>query len=470
MRNLKKLAAMMLALAITFALTVSAFAAVNDTGFSDVDADAWYAEAVMYCREHGLMNGTSSTTFDPDSSLTRAMMVTVLYRMAGSPDVSGTDAFSDTVEGSYYSDAVLWASQQDIVNGYGGGLFGTDDPVSREQIATILWRYAGRPAAEEAWNYADRAETSGYAVSAVDWAGSNGIMGTVSSNAFEPKSDATRAQTADAMMKYSRAQQTEPNPGTENKVLVAYFSGTGTTRGVAQNLAAALGSDVADLHEITPEEPYTAADLDYTNSNCRSVREQHDPNARPAISGSVENMEQYDVVFLGYPIWNNDAPRIIYTFLESEEFSGKTVVPFCTSGGSGISSSVSNIRGLAGDASWLDGRRCSSGDTVSTLSNWANSLGLDFTSGTTAPPNQEPQVLVAYFSATNTTEGVAQHIAYALDADLYEITSAVPYTSADLNYGDSNSRTTKEMNDPISRPEISGSVSNMEDYDIVFLG
>ncbi len=160
-------------------------------------------------------------------------------------------------------------------------------------------------------------------------------------------------------------------------------------------------------------------------------------------------MEQYDVVFLGYPIWNNDAPRIIYTFLENEEFNGKTIVPFCTSGGSGISNSVSNIRGLASDATWLEGRRCSSSDTTSTLASWANGLGLDFTSGTAAPApqpapdaNQEPQVLVAYFSATNTTEGVAQHIADALDADLYEITPAVPYTSADLKYGDSNSRTT----------------------------
>ena len=150
----------------------------------------------------------------------------------------------------------------------------------------------------------------------------------------------------------------------------------------------ALGSDVADLYEITPEEPYTAADLDYTNSNCRSVREQQDPDVRPAISGSVENMAQYDIVFLGYPIWNNDAPRIIYTFLESEELSGKTIIPFCTSGGSGISNSVSNIRGLADDATWLDGRRCNGSDTAATLESWVNSLDLDFTSGdadTTAP-------------------------------------------------------------------------------------
>ena len=132
-----------------------------------------------------------------------------------------------------------------------------------------------------------------------------------------------------------------------------------------------LGSDVAVLHEITPEQPYTAADLDYTNSNCRSVTEQHDPNARPAIANHVTNMSDYDIVFLGYPIWNNDAPRIIYTFLESENLSGKTIVPFCTSGGSGIANSVSNSRGLASGATWMEGRRCSGSDTSSALASWA---------------------------------------------------------------------------------------------------
>jgi len=240
---LKKFAAMMLALTLTFALSVTVFAAVDDTGFSDVDADAWYAEAVMYCQEHDLMNGTTNTTFAPDSSLTRAMLVTVLYRMAGSPTVSGTAAFSDTVDGAYYSDAVLWASQQGVVAGYGNGLFGTNDPVSREQMTTILWRYTGSPAAENTGNFTDQSETASYAVTAVNWASANGIIRTVSSNLFAPKASATRAQVANALMNYSRSQQTTPTPSTEGKVLVAYFSGTGTTRGVAQNLVTALGSD-----------------------------------------------------------------------------------------------------------------------------------------------------------------------------------------------------------------------------------
>lgn len=133
MKNLKRLAALMMAAILTLALSVTVFAAVEDTGFSDVSADSWYAEAVMYCREHSLMFGTSDTTFAPESNLTRAQLATVLYRIAGSPAVTGRDVFTDTPDGAWYTDAVLWASQQNLVSGYGGGLFGPKIrfPVSR---------------------------------------------------------------------------------------------------------------------------------------------------------------------------------------------------------------------------------------------------------------------------------------------------------------------------------------------------
>ena len=141
MKHLKKTLSLALAVLLALGISVPAFAAVEDTGFSDVDASAWYAEAVMYCREHGLMNGTSNTTFAPESSLTRAMLVTVLYRSAGSPAVTGTDNFSDTMAGAYYADAVLWASQQGLVSGYGNGLFGTNDPITQAHLNLIFQRY-----------------------------------------------------------------------------------------------------------------------------------------------------------------------------------------------------------------------------------------------------------------------------------------------------------------------------------------
>lgn len=158
------------------------------------------------------------------------------------------------------------------------------------------------------------------------------------------------------------------------KVLVAYFSATGTTEGVAEHIATGLN---AELYEIVPEQPYTSADLDWNDNDSRSTIEMNDPNARPAISGSVENMEQYDVVFIGYPIWWYDAPRIVSTFMESYDFSGKTIVPFCTSGGSGIGSSATNLEQLTSGAEWLEGQRLNGSDSQDEVMEWVNSLGLD---------------------------------------------------------------------------------------------
>ena len=110
MKQFKKLGALLTALAVVCSVSVAAFAAVEDTGFADVAADSWYADAAAYCRDSGLMSGTGGTTFSPDAAMTRAMLATVLYRLAGSPAVTGTDAFTDTADGTWYADAVLWAS------------------------------------------------------------------------------------------------------------------------------------------------------------------------------------------------------------------------------------------------------------------------------------------------------------------------------------------------------------------------
>ena len=164
--------------------------------------------------------------------------------------------------------------------------------------------------------------------------------------------------------------------GEENgKVLVAYFSATGTTKTLAEYAADAMG---ADLYEIVPEEPYTDDDLNHSNRNTRATAEQNDKNVRPAISGSVENMEQYEIVFLAFPIWWGEEPRIMDTFVEAYDFSGKTIVPFCTSGGSGIGSSGENMQNLStGDATWLDGERLSSSASREDMVDWINGLGLD---------------------------------------------------------------------------------------------
>jgi flavodoxin len=377
---MKKTLSLLLASALIAGVCIQAQASVEDTGFSDVAADAWYAEAVQYCRDHELMNGTGGNAFSPDDTMTRSMLAVVLYRIAGSPAVTGTDDFIDTADGAWYADAVLWASQQGLVGGYGNGLFGTNDPVSREQIATILWRYAGSPAAETGDDFADESSIAAYATTAVDWARINGIVNGKEGNRFDPKGDATRAQVATILMNYTETQQSEPSTdpdsttNTNTKVLVAYFSATNNTRPLAEYVADAAG---ADLYEITPAVPYTSADLNYNDSSTRATVEQNDASARPAISGSVENMADYDVVFIGYPIWWGQAPRIISTFLESYDLSGKTIIPFCTSGSSGIGSSATNLHSLAPNANWLAGQRFSSGTSRDTMVNWVNSMELD---------------------------------------------------------------------------------------------
>ena len=157
-----------------------------------------------------------------------------------------------------------------------------------------------------------------------------------------------------------------------SRILVAYFSATGTTRVLAEYAADILD---ADLYEIVPEVPYTDDDLAYY-TNCRADREQNDPDARPAISGCVDQMAEYDIVFLGYPIWHGQAPRIISTFLESYDFAGKTVVPFCTSHSSGIGSSDTNLHALASDANWLPGRRFAAETARETIEDWIGGLDL----------------------------------------------------------------------------------------------
>lgn len=209
--------------------------------------------------------------------------------------------------------------------------------------------------------------------------GSSDVENSVAEEMSEPESSAAESEQENETAQPGETEETEPVPETDTgmegaKVLVAYFSATNTTEGVAEHIANGLN---ADLYEIVPEEPYTEADLNYNDDNSRSTIEMNDPSARPAISGSVENMEQYDIVFIGYPIWWGEAPRIVSTFMESYDFSGKTIVPFCTSGGSGIGSSDSNLEQLTSGADWLDGRRLNGSDSEETVMEWVNGLGLD---------------------------------------------------------------------------------------------
>ena len=162
-------------------------------------------------------------------------------------------------------------------------------------------------------------------------------------------------------------KSTQEGIDVSTKTLVVYFSCTGTTELVAEYITEILG---ADSYQIVPEDPYTEADLAYY-TNGRADQEQNDPDVRPAISGGVENMDEYDTIILGYPIWHGQAPRIISTFLESYDFSGKTIVPFCTSHSSGIGSSADNLHVLCADSTlWMEGRRFEAGTSKKTIEEW----------------------------------------------------------------------------------------------------
>ena len=193
------------------------------------------------------------------------------------------------------------------------------------------------------------------------------IQAEETSNSEQADTEAKESETLPSV------SEPEQEADMEHKTLVVYFSATGTTEPLAEYAAEILG---ADIYEIVPEQPYTEADLAYY-TNGRADQEQNDPNARPVISGNVENMDEYDTLILGYPIWHGQAPRIISTFLESYDFSGKTIVPFCTSHSSGIGSSADNLHELRPDSvNWLDGKRFEAGTSKEVLEEWLGSLGI----------------------------------------------------------------------------------------------
>lgn len=153
--------------------------------------------------------------------------------------------------------------------------------------------------------------------------------------------------------------------------LVAYFSATGTTARAAHAIADAIG---ADLYEIAPAEPYTSADLNWNDRASRSSREMNDESCRPAIAGTVENMDAYDTVFVGFPVWWYVEPRIIDTFLESYDFAGKTVVPFATSGGSSLGRAPQRMQQIAAGSTVTGGKLLNGRQSADALRAWAESL------------------------------------------------------------------------------------------------
>ena len=372
MKAIKKLSFLAAAALIACPSGFTTLAADGTDGYRDVEPAAWYYEAVDYCSENGIMNGMDDGLFVPDGELTRAMLVSSIYRIEGEPETDANGAFADVDDGAWYADAVNWAYASGIISGNDANLFEPDEPITKEDTAAILWRAEGSPAVDGAEDFADETSISAYAAQAVDWARVNGVIGG-DGNVFDPQGEITRAETA-SMLYHWRADSEEKNVTVNENdgILIAYFSHTGNTRGVAGDIAGITGGDV---FEIVPLEPYPE---DYDAIAERSQAEL-DGGILPEIAGSVENMDDYDTIILGFPIWYNDIPMIINTFIESYDLDGKTIAPFSTSGSDSISGALSTIEKLCPEAEITEGLSIIGGELDSAAelaARWIDEIGI----------------------------------------------------------------------------------------------
>lgn len=196
------------------------------------------------------------------------------------------------------------------------------------------------------------------------------IMSSKSNNESSSKNTSSNAQKNNTINSNENNDENSTKENTTNgkKIAVIYFSASGTTKGVAETISKETG---ADLIEIVPKEKYTSADLNWNDSKSRTSVECNDSKSRPEIANTI-NVENYNVIYLGYPIWWGDVPHIILTFMDTYQLDGKTVIPFCTSGGTGISGSMSTLKGYNKNVNWIDGKKLSSSE--SEIKNWISSL------------------------------------------------------------------------------------------------
>lgn len=288
-----------------------------------------------------------------------------------------------------------------------------------------------------------------------------------------------------------QTNESTPTPSNANgKNLVVYFSMPdnvddstvvidGETLGNTQYMAYVIQETVgADIFRIEPETPYPT---DHDKLVDLAKEEQND-NARPKIKDMIENFDTYENIFVGYPNWWGDMPMILYSFFDKYDFSGKTIIPFNTHGGSGFSDTISTIKELEPNAEVLDGKSISRNDIQDAeqeIVDWVNSLDLkqaeeqpDSSAEAQQPTDEAGKTLVVYYSATGNTENVANYIAAATNGDLFKLEPTEPYSDADLNWTDDNSRVVREHDNPDERDIVlvKSTVENWDEYDTIFIG
>lgn len=289
----------------------------------------------------------------------------------------------------------------------------------------------------------------------------------------------------------SQTNESTPTPSNTNgKNLAVYFSMPdnvddstvvidGETLGNTQYMAYVIQETVgADIFRIEPETPYPT---DHDKLVDLAKEEQND-NARPKIKDMIENFDTYENIFVGYPNWWGDMPMILYSFFDEYDFSGKTIIPFNTHGGSGFSGTISTIKELEPNAEVLDGKSISHNDIQDAeqeIVDWVNSLDLkqaeeqpDSSAEAQQSTDEAGKTLVVYYSATGNTENVANYIAAATNGDLFKLEPTEPYSDADLNWTDDNSRVVREHDNPDERDIalVKSTVENWDEYDTIFIG
>lgn len=281
---------------------------------------------------------------------------------------------------------------------------------------------------------------------------------------------------------------TTPAVSGTGKTLVVYYSATGSTESAANYIATATG---ADVFELEPVNPYTDADLNWTDENSRVVDEHENESKRNVelVSTTVPNWETYDTVFIGYPIWWGIAAWPVNNFVKANDFTGKTVIPFCTSASSGLGESGTLLADMAGTGDWQVGMRFSSGVNESDVNEWAKSV-VPAVSNTASENKEDSKTLVVYFSqpetnkAENMTQeednstvvidgevlGNTQYMAYVIaenkNADIFRIEPATPYPTDHKTLVD---LAADEQENNV-RPSIKEQITNLDEYDTVFLG
>lgn len=282
------------------------------------------------------------------------------------------------------------------------------------------------------------------------------------------------------------APATEPvtEPTTGGKALVVYYSASGNTENVAKYIAKAAN---ADIFELEPAEPYTSADLNYSNSSSRVVYEHEHPEAQDTklVSTTVPNWDSYDTVFIGYPIWWHSASWVVHNFVKDNDFTGKTVIPFSTSAASGeVGSEV--LQEMTTTGNWQEGKGFRSRASESDVADWVNTLGLN----TPSESENDSKTLVVYFSQPETTKaenmtqeednstvvidgevlGNTQYMAYVIaentKADIFRIEPETPYPTDHRTLVD----LAADEQDKKARPAIKETIENLDDYDVIFLG